>query len=105
MSALYTLIAVVILVVTLAYVHKKYVRISLPQGEVIRQECLPEKGHSEAEIVDDDGDADDNASVEENGDNDVEMTDQWGAEERIMDEECPSECDASARSGDEEVTR
>ena len=103
MSALYTIIAVVILVTLLVYVHKKYVRISLPAGEVIRQECLPEKGQSEAEIVDDDGDGDDNASVDGNDEKDVEITDQQRAEERIMDEECPSQCDASAGSGDEEV--
>jgi len=58
MSALYTIIAVVILVSVLVYVHKKYVRISLPAGNVIRRECLPEEGKSEAEIVDDDDDED-----------------------------------------------
>ena len=81
MSALYTIIAVVILVSVLVYVHKKYVRISLPAGNVIRRECLPEEGKSEAEIVDDDDDedkgegngnsADADADIENGGD--VEM--------------------------------
>ena len=81
MSALYTIIAVVILVSLLVYIHKKYVRISLPAGNVIRRECLPEEGKSEAEIVDDDDDedkgegngnsADADADIENGGD--VEM--------------------------------
>jgi len=66
MSALYTIIAVVILVSVLVYVHKKYVRISLPAGNVIRRECLPEEGKSEAEIVNDDDD-DDKGDDNDNG--------------------------------------
>mmetsp|Transcript_29851 Transcript_29851/g.87106 ORF Transcript_29851/g.87106 Transcript_29851/m.87106 type:complete len:97 (-) Transcript_29851:568-858(-) len=73
MSAFYTIIAVVVLVAALVYVHRRYVRISLPAGTVMRQECLPEEGRSEAEMVDDDEEDDDDE--EEGGGDDDEDDD------------------------------
>lgn len=82
MSALYTIIAVVILVSVLVYVHKKYVRISLPAGNVIRRECLPEEGKSEAEIVDDDDD-EDKGDDNDNG-NSADADDENGGDVEMM---------------------
>ena len=84
MSALYTMIAVVIIVSLLVYVHKKYVRISLPAGNVIRRECLPEEGKSEAEIVDDDDDEDKGEDNDNSADADADADIENGGDVEMM---------------------